>query len=141
LASFCSRGGGGFRTGFVLRNRFGGARGLEFVEIGFGAAHAVLGGGAGAVDGVLGGQEFGVVHGIDGGMVGVRHSVFEDLCAFGLRAKSFFGHGAAAETPRAADEFGGGDFFNGAEGCEFGPEAGAEAVVFFAFVGLDAVIG
>jgi hypothetical protein len=39
---------------------FGFAAGcLHFVEICFGAAHAVLGGGAGAVNGVLGGQVVG----------------------------------------------------------------------------------
>jgi hypothetical protein len=68
-------------------------------------------------------------------VVGVRHSVFVELCARGLLAKSFFGHGTAAESPRAADEFGGGHFFDGAEGGEVGPEGGAEGVVFFAFVG------
>jgi hypothetical protein len=34
----------------------GAGLGSHFVEIGFGAAHAVLGGGAGAVDGVPGGE-------------------------------------------------------------------------------------
>jgi hypothetical protein len=50
-------------------------------------------------------------------------------------AEPLFGFGAATETPCAADEFGGGDFFDGADGQEFVPEAVAEVVVFFLFLG------
>jgi hypothetical protein len=56
-------------------------------------------------------------------------------------AEGFFGLGAAAETPGVADEFGGGNFFDGVGGGEGGPEGGAEVFVVFLFFGLDAVTG
>ena len=137
-------GGHGGRFGFVLQDgeRLGFfARRLHFVEGGFGAVHAVLGGGAGAVDGGLGGEVGGVDHGVGGGVVGTAGFVLGGLEAGDDFAEGFFGHGAAAETPGVADEFGGGDFFDGVGGGEGGPESGTEVFVVFLFFGLDAVVG
>jgi hypothetical protein len=73
-------------------------------------------------------------------VVGVAGFVLGGLEAGDLCAESFFGDGAAAETPGVADEFGGSDFFDGVGGGEGGPEGGAEVVVFFFLFGLDAVV-
>jgi hypothetical protein len=54
-----------------------------------------------------------------------------------LRAPS---RSAAAETPGVADEFGGGDFLDGAGRGEVLPEGVAEVVVGVFFVGVNAVV-
>jgi hypothetical protein len=74
-------------------------------------------------------------------VVGVAGLVLGGLEAGDYFAECFFGHGAAAETPCVADEFGGGDFFDGVAGSEGGPEPGTEVFVVFLLFGLDAVIG
>jgi hypothetical protein len=89
---------------------------LHFVEVGFGTAHAVLGGGAGAVDGGLGGQVDGLDRGVGGGVDGVTGAVLGCL------------------------EAGGGDFFDGSAGARVVQRAEQKFVVVFFFFGLDASV-
>ena len=113
---------------------------LEFVEVGFGAVHTALGLDASAVDGDLSGAGVVVDHRIPGELVEAAFFVEITLDVTGAAADPLFRAGAAAETPGVADEFGGGDFLDGAGRGEVLPEGVAEVVVGFFFVGVNAVV-
>ena len=50
-----------------------------------------------------------------------------------------FSCGATAQTPGSANDLGGVQLFHGADGAQVLPKRAIEVVVFFLFVGLDAV--
>jgi hypothetical protein len=67
--------------------------------------------------------------------------VVEHRIEFAFESDFVFDHDAAFETPCGTDDFGGDHFFDGAEGAEFGLEAGAHGFVGFDVFGPDAVFG
>jgi hypothetical protein len=110
---------GSFCWGFGL-----GLFGLQATDFGQRAPDDAVGLGAGAVDGGLGAEQ-----------AGVEHRVASGLCREGG-----FDFGAAAETPRGTDYFGGEHFLKRALRAQVIPESAVEGFVFFGLVRLDAIL-
>jgi hypothetical protein len=114
FGSFCRR----FDNGLF------GLFGLESADFGERAPDDAVRLGAGTVDCGLGAEEVLVEHGVFGG----------------LFREGGFDLGAAAETPGGSDYLGGEELLGSGLCVDVLPEGAGEGLIFFRFVGLDAVL-